>query len=214
MNKTELKKLMPEAHPWDLYGLEFFKERAKHGHHCQIERLISRGFPFIKHLLCLPLKDRQALIFSHRPTLRPGLREALEASFPSRRVFKTERENCNAGIKLQFNGDSPNNRNEGWLRACIYKPSPSYNKPNNGVLRDEGYIFWDSKWLHRLGRIDKPWEIEVAECGFPTRYRERSRKPSAEERLEGVEIDHSFMLPLAAHPTRRKDEHKLIGDIY
>ena len=72
-------------------------------------------------------------------------------------------------------------------------------------------MFWDS---NRLGRIDKPWEAEVPEWDFPARYLEdRPSKPSAEERLEGVEIDHPYMLRLAVNPARRKDEHKLLGDI-
>ena len=75
------KKSMPQSRPWDLYGLEFFKERAKRRHHIQIDLLISRGLPFIKRLLCLRLQDRQTLIFSYYPDLRPGLRAVLEAGF-------------------------------------------------------------------------------------------------------------------------------------
>lgn len=69
---------------------------------------------------------------------------------------------------------------------AAYKPPPTYYEPNNRVLRDEGDVFWDSNRLHRLGRMNKPWEVEVAEWGFPAGYRDRPRKPSAERRLEGV----------------------------
>lgn len=148
------------------------------------EYLSTFGLPFLRRLFNFTDKrTRRAIIVENRVGHACTLDEAMLSSV---NPFKQEKQDPEEGKALDFEGDTPDQRNLGWLWANQYLATPYYASPCDYDFRSWGYVFWDRPRLEHLNVVKEPCP-RVNRNRSPQK-RDRGREKSVEERLREMDI--------------------------
>jgi hypothetical protein len=133
----------------------FFSRKNKEGGQTHgIEKLLSKGIPFLRRLFESEGQERlNMVIYNVRPShdfLGKSLRLAASRA---RMVGDAQVSKTNGSVPI-FSQDSPDQPNEAWIWSEDYRLSSTFSSRGCDI-RDWGYVFWDHNRLAFSGMLGK-----------------------------------------------------------
>ena len=140
---------------WDQDDIFFTYEEKSHDHEAYIEYLLSLGLPFLRQVFEARDKKLRTLILSNARSVGDFLTKAVGQYFRNADIARDREMDAKYGVKLEFEEDSPDDWNAGWMWACGYSSRWDFAHERQRVFRDMGHVFWDYARLEASGLFDQ-----------------------------------------------------------